>query len=111
MRHCYKNMILDIIKWVDEISKIGREKQKSFLLFSLRMIRENFILNIKHNEINYLTDEEADFSQKFSPFINQQNIFQIADELNKAHYHIERNANNKIVFLDLSLKLIKLLKK
>lgn len=109
MRNCYKNKILDIIKWVDEISKVGREKQKSFLLFSLRMIRENFILNIKHNEIVYLTDEEADFSQKFSPFINQQNIFQLADELNKAHYHIERNANNKIVFLDLSLRLTKLL--
>ena len=35
----------------------------------------------------------------------------ITGELEKAHYHIERNANPKILFLDVSLQLIKILER
>ncbi|MCK4663843.1 MAG: DNA polymerase III subunit delta [Bacteroidales bacterium] len=110
MRLCYKKEVLEIIKWVDQIALIGREKQKIFIEFSLRLLRENFILNIENKEIVYLTQKESEFSSKFSQFINEKNIYMINNEFNKAHYHIRRNAYNKIVFLDLSLKLIRLLK-
>lgn len=109
-RLCYKADILGLVKFVDAISKIGREKQKNFISYSLRMMRENFILNKNKAEITYLTDEENNFSKNFNKFVNEQNIMKITKEFNQAFLHIERNGNSKIIFLDLSLKLIKLLK-
>lgn len=110
MRLSFQRKIIEIIQWVDEISRIGREKQKNFLSYALRLIRENFMLNIENREIVYLTKKELEFSEKFSQFINKGNVYQIYEALNKAHSDIEMNAYNKIVFLDLSLKIIKLLK-
>lgn len=110
MRHCYARKVLDIMEWAEEIAGIGREKQKSFLNYGVRMIRENFILNLKQANMVYLSGEEMNFSQKFSPFINETNVWIIADELSRAYTDIERNANAKIVFLDLGLKLVKLLR-
>lgn len=110
MRLCYAAKIPDIIRWTEEAAKWGREKQKSFFLFCLRMLRDNFMLNIDQQKLAPMTDEEENFSSKFSVYINQNNIYQINDEINKAHLHIGMNAYSKLVFLDLSIKLIKLLR-
>jgi DNA polymerase III subunit delta' len=111
MRLCYTRKALDLINWVDEIYSLGREKQKAFIGFALRMVRENFIMNINYPDINYLTSPEKDFSDRFHPFINGTNIQQISDELNKAYRHVEQNGNARIIFLDMSLKISGLLKK
>jgi len=110
MRICYARNVLELMTWAEEISAIGRERQKSFLQYCLRMIRENFILNLKQDEMVFLNGEEMNFSQRFSPFINEDNVWAIADELSKAYNDIERNGNAKIIFLDLSLRWIKLLR-
>jgi len=110
MRHCYARKVMDIMEWAEDISSIGRERQKGFLNYCVRMIRENFILNLKQPKMVYLSGEEMNFSQRFSPFINEENVWMISDELSKAYNDIERNANAKIVFLDLGLKLVKLLR-
>ncbi len=112
MRHCYARKVLDIMDWAEEMGsrKMGRERQKSFLNYAVRMIRENFILNINHPEMNYMSGEELQFSDRFSPFINEENVWQISDELTRAYTDIERNGNAQIIFLDLGLKLVKLLR-
>jgi len=110
MRICYARNVLELMTWSEEISAIGRERQKSFLQYCLRMIRENFILNLKRDEMVFLNGDEMNFSQRFSPFINEDNVWAIADELSKAYNDIERNGNAKIIFLDLSLRWIKLLR-
>ncbi|MEA3445768.1 MAG: DNA polymerase III subunit delta' [Bacteroidota bacterium] len=110
MRLCYKKDVISINNWVDEISRIGREKQKSLLAYSLIMIRESFMLNQKQDDISFLANEENDFAAKFSPFINERNTAKIYEEINKAHYHIERNGYAKLIFMDMSLNMIKLLK-
>ncbi len=109
MRNCYLRKVLDLLKWVDEVSTLGREKQKAFLEYSLRMVRENFVLNIGEKDIVFLAKEEAEFSKKFSPFINEKNVMQITEEISNAHYHIERNGYSKIVLTDMILKLVKLI--
>lgn len=111
MRLSFQRKVIELIEWVDEISRIGREKQKSFLVYAIRLTRENFMLNIKNKDLVYLTKKELEFSEKFSQFIDQDNVYQIYDALNRAHSDIEMNAYNKIVFLDLALKIIKLIKK
>jgi DNA polymerase-3 subunit delta' len=111
MRFAWKRDIISIISWAEEVAAIGREPQKSFLLFSLHLIRENLMLTLDQmkNRLVFMTGEEAEFSLKFHPFINQENIYAFADELNLAHAHIESNGNAKIVFLDLALKLTRLI--
>ena len=100
-------------KWSDDmaLATIGRERQKNFLSYAQRMTRENFILNIQQPELNYLTSLESDFSKRFSPFINERNVEQLMNEFGLAERQIEQNANAKIVFFDLTLKIIMLLKK
>jgi len=113
MRICYTANVPEIILWVNEMADLGREKQKNYLIYALRMLRENFILNLvpeKSDELVFLANEEADFSKKFSAFIHKKNIFFLYEEIDKAYQHIERNANDKILFLDMGLKLSKMLR-
>jgi DNA polymerase-3 subunit delta' len=58
-----------------------------------------------------MSEEELKAFTKFAPFINEKNCYDFVNELNKAYFHIERNANPKILFLDLSFKLGRLLRK
>ena len=58
-----------------------------------------------------LQGEEREFLNKFATFINHKNVIELTNEFNDAHYHIERNANPKILFTDLSIKVNRLLRK
>lgn len=100
-------------KWSDDMASadIGRERQKHFLVYAQNMIRENFIYNLKHPELNYMTDYEMKFSANFSPFINERNVEELVAEFALAERQIEQNTNAKMVFFDLVLKIIMLLKK
>ena len=101
----------DLKLWSEDMAKSGREQGKKYLAFSQRMVRENFIMNIKQAELNYMTQAEMSFSANFSPFINHKNILSFMEELELAERHIEQNVNAKIVFFDLALKSIMLFKK
>lgn len=100
-------------KWSDDmaLASMGRERQKNFMSYAQRMTRENFIRNIQQPELNYLTSTEAEFSQRFSPFINERNVEELMTEFALAERQIEQNVNAKMVFFDLVLKIIMLLKK
>ena len=100
-------------KWSDDMAAatMGRERQKNFLSYAQRMTRENFICNLQQPKLNYLTNLEANFSQRFSPFINERNVEDIMTEFALAERHIEQNVNAKMVFFDLTLKIIMLLKR
>jgi DNA polymerase III subunit delta' len=110
MRLCWKKDVLGLLQWCEELAAIGREQQKNFLSYTLRMARENYIMNCKVPELALLTTKEQEFSSKFFPFIHSVNIGPMSEEINRAQYHIESNANGRIVFLDMALKLIKLIK-
>ncbi len=109
MRLIYLRNFLEINTWVEEMSITGREKLKSFLSYSIKLIRENFILNLKNQELNYLTKNEEVFSKKFHPFINGENVIRVYEELNKAYLDVERNAYAKIVLFDMVLQFMKLI--
>ena len=100
-------------KWADTMasSELGREKQKGFMLYAQHLIRENFILNLNNPELNYLNPHELEFSTRFFTFIHERNVEELVYEFNLAERHIEQNVNAKMVFFDLALKLIMLLKK
>lgn len=111
MRTCYKGDIQKMMELTDEIASIGRERQKKFLEYTIRMFRENMVLNFGQEKLVYMESGERKFSDKFFPFVNPKNISEISSLINKALSDIESNANAKIVLLDISLKLNNLLKK
>ncbi|MBT8257145.1 MAG: DNA polymerase III subunit delta' [Bacteroidia bacterium] len=107
-----KSAIHDLISWSEEVAKTGRETQKQFLNFCLDMFRQALMLNYQVPELVYTQTQSEGFSlEKFAPFVHENNILDIAQELQEAIYHIERNANSKIVLTDLSIKLTRLLHK
>ncbi len=111
MRFTYGLKYAEIFNWVEEISKLGRESQKEFLSYALSQIRENFMYNLRQPELSYLNEEELAFSSRFAPFINERNIIPLSNEFERALHDIGRNANASIVFLDLALKIVKLLRR
>lgn len=112
MRFAWKRDIVSIINWSEEISTTGREAQKNFISFSMRLLRENLMLSLNQlkNSLVSLTGEEATFSGNFHPFINQNNIYPLTEEFNLVYSHIESNGNAKIIFLDLALKVTRLIR-
>jgi len=112
MRHAWKRDIISLISWSEEMASTGRENQKNFISFSLRLLRENLMLSLDQlkNRIVFLAGEEANFSGNFHPFINQNNIYPLTEEFNLVYSHIEANGNAKIIFLDLSLKVTRLIR-
>ena len=106
MRMAYRRDIKAMKQWSEQVAALGRERQKSLLEYCQRMIRENFIMNFKRSEMLYLSREEHDFSVKFSPFVNENNIFGIMEELSEAQKHIEQNVNAKMIFFDMALRMI-----
>ncbi len=105
MRLCYKNEAGNILKWVEKTAQSGREKQKSFCQYGLRVFRLCLLHNYKAGDLIKFEGEELDFLKKFSRFIHHNNAIAIVDAFNDAISHIERNANPKILFADLSFKL------
>ena len=109
MRLSYQRKIKEMKLWSEKVASMGRERQKHFLGYCQRMIRENFIYNFHDRSITYLNYEEEAFSTRFAPFINERNVMEIMNELSEAQRHIEQNVNARMVFFDFSLKMIVLL--
>ena len=105
-----KAAIQELIMWSDEVAKTGREVQKQFLHYCLTVMRQALLLNYNARDLVYLKIHLEGFDlNKFAPFVHENNILAIVEELEKAIFHVERNGNAKIIFTDLSIKLTRLL--
>ena len=100
-------------RWALEMadSKVGRERQKHFLQYTQTQVRENFIRNVGRPELNYQMEDERIFSDRFAPFIHSGNVEAIMNQLDLAERQIEQNGNAKMIFFDLCLQMIVLIKK
>lgn len=111
MRLAYMRKIKDLRAWSEAMAMTGREPQKRFLRYAQRLLRENFIYNFqRQTELNYQMKNEAEFSRNFARFINERNVIRIMEQLSDAERDIEGNVNAKMVFFDLALQTIVLLK-
>lgn len=109
MRLSYMRRIKEMHKWSEQLAGMGRERQKNFLAYCQRLVRENFVYNFGRPELNGMTAAESDFSKNFARFVNERNVIKIMDELSEAQRDIEQNVNPRMVFFDFSLKMIVLL--
>ncbi|MET3113047.1 DNA polymerase-3 subunit delta' [Pedobacter sp. CG_S7] len=111
LRMGYGNKGLDLITFVDQAATWGRENQKNFLKYGISFLRECSLLLSDAEELVKLPVSALVTAKKLTAHVLDLNMAAaIITELEAAHYHIERNANPKILFLDVSLQLIKIIK-
>lgn len=104
MRLCYSLTIPDLITFSTDISRIGRENQKSFFLYALRVVHSCICCRVDPEKLVVADTEELTFIKNFSSFITPSNAGFFSDLFNTALFHIERNAHPQTLFLDVSLK-------
>jgi len=110
MRLTYKMDVQGISKWVDNLSLKGRKQQNLFLSYAIKMVRECLIYNFASNTLLKTNENEFAFLTKFSPFIHEENSVMITEKLEESIKAINRNANAKILFFELSLQMVKFLR-
>ncbi|WP_069660523.1 DNA polymerase III subunit [Arcticibacter eurypsychrophilus] len=110
LRNSFANNMIALIDFSDAASKWGRENQKNFLRYGTKLLREVMMELSGADNLIHLPPNEKEFVDKFSRIATLAQTEALINEVEKAHYHIERNANAKILFLDVSLQFTRILK-
>jgi len=111
LRMGYGNKVPDLMAFVDQAAGWGRENQKNFLKYGISFLRECSLILSDAESLVKLPARALDTAHKLSKHVLDLNMASaIITELEQAHYHIERNANPKILFLDVSLRLVRIIK-
>lgn len=104
MRVSYRKDVIKMMDWAEDTAGIQKERQKMFIEYALHMLRQSMLMNYMGEQLTRVSEEEAVFLSNFSKFITGNNIFDFTKTFNEAHYHLERNANPKILFTALTFK-------
>ncbi len=110
MRLCFRVDHLGLLDWVEEVSVLNREEQKRFLIYSIGLLRDSFIIGLGLNSLTSLYAYEAEFIKKFYPYIHNGNIEVLISEFEKCNYHLSQNGSPKIIFTHFTLAISKLVK-
>lgn len=110
MRMAYARQLTGLRRLAETCNSMNRPRQQRFLDYCARMVRENFIYNLRQPQLNLMTEEEEMFSRKFSPFIHSGNVEDMAEEFGKALRDIAGNANTRVVMFSLGLRLCQLIR-
>jgi DNA polymerase-3 subunit delta' len=97
------------VKWVEEVSKFGREKQKQFIAYFIHLIETALHERIT-GDAQGADQANLDFAQRLNKFAAPEQLEAIVNELDKASYYIERNANAKMLFMALTIKIYHIIK-
>ena len=112
MRSCFKkNNLGELVSWSEQFHALNKEAQKNLFAYGLNIFREALIFKYHGEKLLRLQEEDLKFIDGFSKILDQEKIEHIYREINKAYYHLERNASAKILFLDISLYISSVLKK
>jgi len=109
LKFTIRKMLPEQVKWILDISELGREKQKQLLLYFNHLLEQSIRLKVMGDPLA-LPHKEKDFAQRLNKIasVSQQQV--IIEELDKAIYYIERNANAKMLFHALTIKLYHIIK-
>lgn len=111
MRFAYSREVPRLMDWAEEMSQTGRDRQKAFFTFALRLIREFFMMNFRKNNLVFLKKEEREWGQKFAPYINERNVILFSQEFELGIKHIAMNGSPRIIFTDTALRTVRLIKR
>ncbi len=104
MRVCFSNNHPMMVEWAENFSKSTKINQKGLFQYGMSILRESLLVQNGVDSVN-LTDSENAFVINFSKALDLSKLEKIYQDLNTAYYHLERNGNTKIIFLDTSLQI------
>lgn len=110
MRLAYVRNLPALMQWSDHMAALNREQQQTALAYMQGLLRENFVYNFHHSELNFMTPQESAFASKFARFINERNIIKFANEFARAQKDVAGNVNGRTIFFNLALRTIILLR-
>ena len=110
MRFCFTWDLTKMVEWADQYQKMNKVAQKTLLQYTLSMMRETLIFDYSPGNLQRLQGEELAFVKNFSKVMTAEKVEMLTEKVNEAYYHLERNANAKILFTDLSLVIAKILR-
>jgi len=106
-----KNKVEPLLKWIDEMNKLGREKQKEFLKYFVHLLSQAIRSSyIEEQQSVNLSESHQDFCERINKFANFEAKVSMVEELEKAIYYIERNANARMLFHSLSIRFFHIIK-
>ncbi|MCG8477257.1 MAG: DNA polymerase III subunit delta [Cytophagales bacterium] len=110
MRICYGWNFTSMVEWSEKFQKLNKVAQKSLLQYGLSIMRESLVNHFNGDKLNKAQGADREFVQRFSRVMTPDKIQQSVAYITEAHYHLERNANPKILFMDLSLNMARMLR-
>ncbi|HJY22152.1 MAG TPA: hypothetical protein VJ279_04665, partial [Hanamia sp.] len=94
-----KNNVNAQLKWIDETSRLGREKQKQFLKYFIHLLQQAIrVRYLDEDNLSSTPEDERDFAIRLNKMCSIEAQEAIVSELDKAIYYIERNAHAKMLF-------------
>lgn len=109
MRQCWGMNFTELSSMMDDYNGLNKTSQKMLLQYGLGMMREALMTQVMSDAGQKLNKDELDFASKFGKALSAQKLEDISNKLGKAQFHLERNANVKIMFMDLSLSIGKVM--
>lgn len=106
-----KSIVVELMNWAEEVSKLTRDEQKIFMEFGSELIRSALVTNYTANDASLYLSLNNFKIDKLAPFINSQNIIDITNLIDETYYSLKRNANSKILFSNFILKISRYLNK
>jgi len=110
MRNCFSNRFAESAADAEKFSALTKSAQKTLLLYGLEILRESLVAGYDDNKLLRVSGVEKEFVVNFSKTLSPNIIKQVSDQLSQAHYHLERNANAKMIFMNLSILISKAFK-
>ena len=103
MRMCFSRNYLELSHTADKFAGLAKAAQRTFLLYGLEILRESLVAGYEEDKLLRIQGSNRSFVKKFSETLTMPAIDLLAAKISDAHYHLERNANAKIVFMNLSM--------
>jgi DNA polymerase-3 subunit delta' len=111
LKFTLRQMLPEQLKWIDEMAKLGREKQKQFLRYFNHLLEQAIRIRVMGIENLQLPEKEKDFALRLNKIAGVSQQQAIVEELDKASYYIERNANGKMLFHALTIKMFHIIQR
>ena len=111
MRKAYARKVAELRAWSLEVAALGREGEMQFVDYCTRLIRESFLMHLAEGNLLTLDSAEHAFTAKFFPFINEKNVLDMIELFDEVRRDIAGNANAKMVFFDVAVRVIILIRR
>jgi DNA polymerase-3 subunit delta' len=109
-RLCFKpGNFTGLITFSKELARLPKNRQKNLLVFGMQVLHNSMLVNAALKDKIRTLKDESDYIEKFAPLINDSNRDDFYRLLNDAVYHLERNVNANIMFIELSIQMVILL--